>query len=802
MKFNLILCLICSIILTNVVYSQQITVYNLSTKESINNVAIYNSKKNRSTITDYNGKADLSQFAQNDTLFFQHTSFQPAHFTLDEIKTLNYKIFLKKRIILMDEFIISASKSKENKKNIAHMTDVLDPVKLELIPSQTSSDILLSTGNIFVQKSQGGGGSPIIRGFEANKILLVVDGVRMNNAIYRTGHLQNSITIDRAILERTEIIYGPNSTIYGSDALGGVIHYITRDPELANENQLVNLSANAYGQLSSANQAQVAHLDFNLGSKRLGSLTSFTYSNYGNIKMGRSRNPFYENIGLCENYVDQVNGVDSTFVNPDPEIQKNTSYSQYDFVQKLKYSPTENVDVIANIQYSTSSEVPRYDVLNDYKGNNLEYAEWYYGPQNRLLASVKSVVKAQNFLFNYLTGTAAYQRIDEDRIDRKFRIADRLHQEEDVNVYSLNLDLFKLLANTGKINYGLEYTYNTVYSNAFYENINTGEREPAITRYPDGGSDINTLSAYINYKKDFLNKYLLSGGMRYSYANLWSKFSNELLPLPFSTVTINNGALTGSVSLIYHPLKDLQFMCIASTGYRNPNVDDYGKVRVKGDDIIIPNNSLKPEYTYNLEFGISKTFDGYIQINGNIFVSYLTEAIVRTYYALPNGIDSLEYDGDYYNVTANTNSDEALIHGVSLSLVSDLNSNLSFRSTLNYVHGRDISQNVPMAHITPIFGKTTIGYKIKKFNNELYVFYNGWKYAEDMSPFGEDNEDEGTDYGFPAWFTINFRTSVKLNPHITLQLAVENLLDTFYKPFASGVAAPGRNFLATLRFHV
>ena len=81
-----------------------------------------------------------------------------------------------------------------------------------------------------VQQSQQGGGSPILRGFEANRILLVVDGVRLNNAIYRSGHLQNALTVDPFAVRSVEVRHGAGSVQYGSDALGGVIHYHTRSP--------------------------------------------------------------------------------------------------------------------------------------------------------------------------------------------------------------------------------------------------------------------------------------------------------------------------------------------------------------------------------------------------------------------------------------------------------------------------------------------------------------------------------------------------------------------------------------------
>lgn len=129
--------------------------------------------------------------------------------------------------IQLDEMVVSGKSSRES---------LLLPQQIKLIDSDniresglaTAPALLESAGAVAVQKSQGGGGSPIIRGFEASRILLVIDGVRMNNLIYRSGHLQNLLTTDPYSLSSMEVIYGSASVLYGSDALGGVIHLYTR----------------------------------------------------------------------------------------------------------------------------------------------------------------------------------------------------------------------------------------------------------------------------------------------------------------------------------------------------------------------------------------------------------------------------------------------------------------------------------------------------------------------------------------------------------------------------------------------
>ena len=788
------------VFICNYSHAQIIFILNESSKEPVENVALFNFKRNYAILSDADGSANITNFANSDSIFFQHPSYKSLVFLKADIENRK-KVYLTRKVILIDEFVISASKYLENKKDLPFMIDVLQEEDLNQSTAQTAAEVLNSTGNLTIQKTQGGGGSPIIRGFEANKILLVIDGVRMNNAIYRSGHLQNAISIDNAILERVEVIYGPTSIIYGSDALGGVIHYYTRDPELAKRDEKIRLNVQAYSQYSSANSGKTGHIDYNLGGKYIASLTSISFKDLGNIRMGEKKNPFYGNYGEIRNYVGHINGIDSTLINPDPYLQKNTGYSQIDFLQKFKYSPSKYFDWIFNFQYSTSSEIDRLDFLNDYAsdGINLAYARNYYGPQNRLFASVKSLVKKDNLMFTNMTSTLAYQRIDEDRYSRKFRRNDLLVQKEDVHVFTFNQDYLKLFSGGQKISYGLEMTYNRALSSAYYDDITNNSIIPAPTRYPDGGSNSWSAASYASYKWAPNEKFFFAGGFRYQYGLFHSKFLSEILP--YKEITIKNPSLTWSVSMVYHPQPSWQINSIVSTGFRNPNVDDYGKVRAKDGEVTVPNPGLSPEYTYNFEIGFSKSFEGYLKVGATGYYTLLNDAIVRTGYSF-NGIDSLFYDGDWYRVITNSNASKAYIRGLSISMVSDVNRNLLIKSTINLTEGRDKTFDEPMAHIPPVFGRSSILYHNKKISGEIYIDYNGWKYLKDFSPLGEDNESESTAYGFPSWYTLNLRTNFLITEALQMQIAVENIFDSLYKTFASGVAAPGRNFIFTLRVKI
>jgi hemoglobin/transferrin/lactoferrin receptor protein len=215
------------------IFGQKIKIVDDETGFPISEVAIYNKNLTISTITDDDGFADISSFNQQDLLLISHISYTTFNITFKKLKKTKYIVKLTKKTAQLDEVVLSVFKKREKSTRIAEQTVAITKEDILKESPQTSADLLASIPGIKVQKSQFGGGSPVLRGMESNRVLLVVDGVRMNNAIYRKGHLQNSITISPSILERTEVVFGPSSVIYGSDALGGVIHYYTRTPKTA-----------------------------------------------------------------------------------------------------------------------------------------------------------------------------------------------------------------------------------------------------------------------------------------------------------------------------------------------------------------------------------------------------------------------------------------------------------------------------------------------------------------------------------------------------------------------------------------
>jgi hemoglobin/transferrin/lactoferrin receptor protein len=715
--------------------------------------------------------------------------------------------------VMLDELVISANKIPEMRSKVAQQIQVIDAERIKNLNAQTAADLIINSGVAAVQKSQQGGGSPQLRGFEASRIVLMVDGVRMNNLIYRAGHLQNIITLDNNSLERAEILLGPASTMYGSDALGGVISFRTKDPMVPENGVKLKSAGNTFFRYGTVNEEKTGHLDFSIGSKKFGSFTSFTFSNFGDLRMGEKKNPALgEDFGLRTFYVERSsdNSWDVLVQNADPYLQKFSGYSQYDLVQKFKFRASENISHTLNFQASNSSNIPRYDRLTDPDGTGLRNAEWYYGPQKRLMASYQLAVKGLGVIADNLQATLSYQDVEESRHDRRFQApgqtnANRVNtrnQIEKVDVIGLTLDLNKSRgASTWR--YGFDGQFNSLESTAYYGNVVTGEQSPIATRYPDGRNKMNSMALYFTHTLDISSTLTLNDGIRLGLSTLRSKFEDQtFFPFPFDEVEQKNSYASGNLGLIFRPSHDWKVTLATNTGYRVPNIDDLAKVfeTSAGQSLVVPNPDLKPEKTLNFDFTITKVFSDRVRWENAFFYTSFFDAIVTDVFTF-NGQSTVDYQGQPTPVMASQNKRRAFITGFSSLIHASLGKSLTADASYNYTRGRITSEadEKPLDHIPPSFGRVSFQYTEKKWSGNVFVNFSGWKRIDDYFMNSEDNEVYATPKGMPSWYTINFRAGYSFNRNLSLQAGVDNLLDMQYRTFSSGINAPGRNFFVVMR---
>ena len=588
----------------------------------------------------------------------------------------------------------------------------------------------------------------------------MVDGVRMNNAIYREGNIQNVISLDPALLESTEIIFGPGASVYGSDAIGGVMDFHTKNA-LFSTGKKIYVKADSYSRYSSSNSEKTFHLDFNLGGKRTAFFSGITWSDYGDLKMGSIKNDSY----LRKEFVQRINGIDSVFLNSDPRIQKFSGYRQLNLLNKFRYRISDNIDLLYSSHYSGLSDVPRYDRLIQYKSGKLRYAQWYYGPQIWSMNSLQLNISGKNKLFDKAKLIAAFQNYRESRHDRTLGNIFLNEQFEKVDIYSVNIDFDKSIKKEDQLLfYGFEFVRNNITSEAQTKNILTGSAVQAGSRYPNGSNRYSTFSVYSGYKNNLSDAVSIITGLRYNYAGLSSTIAdNSFYNFPFTAISIKNSALTGSAGLVLRLKNSLQLNFNAATGFRAPNLDDAGKIFDSAPGVVVvPNPDLKPEYAYNIDLGISKSFGEILHLEITGFHTWLTNAMIRHDF-LFDGQALITYNNQLSKVEAVTNAGSARAYGVHFSFQAKMTGHILIKSSLNITEGKE-EGGAPLRHAAPVFGAVHLLAEYPKFRADLYSNYNGARRFAKMPPSEIEKPylyaaDSNGNPWSPGWFTLNFKLS-------------------------------------------
>lgn len=785
------------------VQAQKVTVIDDITGQVLTNVAVYNGSRSFSATTNVKGQADISRANSADSLYFRHLGYQTLIYTPGMLKNLKNIVILKALNLSLDAVVISANRWEQEDREIPHRVEKITMQQIAFSNPQTAADLLGAGGYAYIQKSQLAGGSPILRGFSTNRVMLVVDGVRINNAIFRTGNLQNAISIDAASVESNEILFGPGAVMYGSDAIGGVMDFHTLSPKFSGNGKAL-FSGNVFGRFSSANMEKTGHFDFNAGLKKWAFATSLSWSDFDDLMTGSNGNSYF----LRPTYQKTVDGEDIEVVNDDPQKQVYSGYSQFNGLQRISFRPNDNWFFDYGFYYSESSDAPRYDRLyltgNDGK---LVNAEWYYGPQKWIMNRLEAKYSHKGKFADDIRFVAAHQLYEESRHDRKMNNARLRNQFEKVNAWSLNIDLDKKLDENLSLFYGAEAVYNKVGSEANRIKLSDGSVTPVNTRYPDG-STWQSYALYGNLKWKFNPKWVMTAGLRYSYISLEADFDTTMFPFPFTNASLANGALNGSLGLTFSPQQNWQWYTNLSSGFRSPNIDDLGKVfESEPGSVVVPNKDLKPEYAWNAEVGTAVIIGNRIKADISAYYTLLDNALARRDFSY-NGQDSLVYDGELSRVQAIQNITKAWVAGIQTGIEVGFGKGFGLRSTLSYQKGEEQSEDslkyYPLRHAVPVFGSTHFTYERHRLRFDFYAEYNSEMSSGEMplseiadaTPYAKDAN--GLPY-VPSWYTLNFKAAWFVNKVFTVNAGIENITDQLYRPYASGISAPGRNFILTLR---
>lgn len=702
----------------------------------------------------------------------------------------------------LDEAVVSARKWQQKKSEQTKRIATLTLADIAFQQPQTTADLLGRSGEVFIQKSQLGGGSPMIRGFATNRLLYAIDGIRMNTAIFRAGNIQNVISLDAFALQDAEIVFGPGSVVYGSDAIGGVMAFRTRTPQLATASKLL-VGGSATARYASANNERTGHLDVSVGGRKWGFLSSVTASKFGDLRQGKHGPDDY----LKPYLVAREDGKDIVLDNPDPRRQSPSAYSQLNLMQKLRFQPSEHWDMQYAFHYSATSHYARYDRHTRLRNGRPMYGQWDYGPQLWMLNQLTLTHRTDHFFYDQMAIRGGIQRFEESRIDRRLNKSLRTETQEVVDAYSLNADFTKTPCTPLTLSYGMEYVHNRVRSHGKATDIDTHTESPATARYPQARWE--SAAAYFQSLLRLSPRLRLEGGLRYTHYRLRADFTNHGLTLGFDPHQSNShGALSASLGMTWQPSDQWLVAGSLSNGFRTPNVDDMGKLydAVAGA-VTVPNPTLRAEYAYNAEVGVTRRFGHVAQIQLSAYYTHLDNALVRRPFVL-NGQDSILYKGERHQVLAIQNAAVAHVYGFQIGLKAQLPLGFALEAHANYQKGReelDDGQKSPLRHAAPFFGRATLSYAYNRLLLQFATEFQGRCLSKDM-PNDEQSKTEiytldadGHPWS-PAWCAFHLKAQYKATARLWLHLSFENITNRRYRPYSSGISAPGQNLSVALTY--
>ena len=787
------------ILLCSMVYSQTLTIVDKETGQPVEFATVASQQPEAYTITNAKGQTDISNFQGAENIEIRSVGYKTLQMSYSELREVDFILRMDRANFNLDEVVVSATRWKQTTGNVPSKIISIGSKEIELQNPQTAADLLNVSGKVYVQKSQQGGGSPMIRGFATNRLLYTVDGIRMNTAIFRGGNIQNVINLDPFATENTEVLFGPGSTIYGSDAIGGVMSFTTLTPQLsASEKTLI--TGKGVARYSSANQERTGHFDINLGWEKWAAVTSFSKWDYDHLKQGSNGPEDY----VKSFFVRRQDGEDQIIQQKDELLQRPSAYSQFNLMQKIRYTPNSKWDVRYGFHYSETSSYGRYDRHNRKRDGDPRYGQWDYRKKKWIMNNLTVTHEGKKRMYDDLTIRLAHQLFEESRISRNFNSPEREIREENVEAYSVNLDMVKYLTSRNSLFYGIEWVRNDVTSTGTIENIQTGATSPGPSRYPQ--SDWTSLALYINDEYRVSDNLTLQGGLRYNQFLLNADFQTDFYPFPFSTANINSGALTGSVGGVYRPNDYWVMSMNFGTAFRSPNVDDIGKIfDSEPGAVTVPNPDLQAEYAYNLDLGVVRVVNDFLKLDLTGYYTILNNALVRRDFRL-NGMDSILYDGVNSQVQALQNAATARVYGLQAGVEMKFPEGFSLTSDINYQVGEeelDDGRTSPSRHAAPLFGVTRLSYKRRDLTIQIYSMYQGERSFEDLA-VEERNKDEiyakdknGNNYS-PSWYTLNLKTTYQLTDFLNLNGGVENITDQRYRPYSSGISGAGRNFILSV----
>jgi len=641
---------------------------------------------------------------------------------------------------VLEEVVITATRYSTFQIKTPEAIRLIDSKSFQNLQLRTAPESLLSTPGVFVQKTNHGGGSPFIRGLTGNQTLLLVDGIRLSNAIVRYGPNQYFNTIDIFSIEKLEILRGNGSVQYGSDAIGGTIQAFSHKVTVSEKPEW---GSSFRTRFATHGMEQSLNGSVNFSNKKFAIRAGASWRNFGDLVGG-----------------------DTT------GRQSPTGYRELDFDFKSKILLSSSSVLTIAFQRVHQSDVPVYHkvALENYEINKMD-------PQKRQLAYLKLEQKLNAGILKSVVVTASYQNNAEGRELKKNDSSSLRYENDAVNSYAFTAEALISNGKRWTSDTGMELYNDLVSSSRTDLDLTTNVSSLKRGLYPDGAS-MTSFAAFSMHTLDLKNWRLTAGARFNTYITVVEDENTGVAKLTPS-------ALVGSLALLRKLNKSSNLFVSMNTGFRAPNIDDLGTLGIVDFRYETPNFDLKPEHSFQYQIGY-KYQDR--KLRGEIFLyrNELYNLIVR------NKIEGDTIEG--YPVYIKENVERAYIQGVETAWDFELNKSWLFSGNLTYTYGQNITRNEPVRRIPPLFGRLSVEYKYKSWWMNLECMAAG---RQNRLANGDIDDNRIQDGGTPGWFLFNINTGFTWR-FLSINVSFLNLLNQDYRFHGSGVNGYGRSGLVSL----
>ncbi len=643
----------------------------------------------------------------------------------------------------LDEVVVTVQRTSVKKVLTPYSVESVSGRNFDDFSYRTTAEALTGLNGVFVQKTNHGGGSPFLRGLTGNQVLMLVDGIRLNNSTFRYGPNQYLNTIDPYTIHKIEVAKGTGSVQYGTDALGGVINILTKEPSFSSpvgafQTRSSVLSGRILGKFMTGNMEKTGRAEVHYSSEKFASVAGITYRNFGDLIGG------------------DITG-----------RQSPSGYNEWAFDAKAKFALADNILLILAQQYLQQQHVPVYHkvILEDFLLNEFD-------PQKRMLSYARLNIKGNHSIFRQTEITASFQQNTEGRNSRKNGSNTLRKEKDEVNTAGFTVDVLSQFNNWWGSNSGIELYQDRVNSTRNDISISTNAAVSKRGLYPDG-SGYGNYSLYSLHHFTF-SRWVVDAGIRFN------TFSINITDTALGKVRITPSALVYNTALMYHLSKSGHIYASYSSGFRAPNIDDMGTLGIVDFRYEIPTADLNPEKSHHFETGY--------KFNG----PQVSATIAGYYMKLQNLITRIKVEGDTisgYPVYRKENVEKADVKGLEAQIEWDVFRQFKLSGSMAYAYGHNLTKNEPLRRIPPFNGRITGTYRNKKISAAAE-----WLFASKQVRLAQGDKDDNRipKGGTPGWNVLNVYAGYRLI-HFRFNIGAQNIFNKDYRAHGSGINGVGRS---------